>query len=105
MDCRRSMTGCQEAMATEGGGCMCACRCLGMCTCRSCLRKPHRACHFEPVSAAQGQEYARHVLHHIRPYLALSHGCKLGEVRATVCDICLLPVCFFLSGMLQLQAR
>jgi hypothetical protein len=56
-----------------------------MCTCRSCLRKPHRPCHFAPASAAQGREYARHVLHHVRPFLVLSHAAKLAEVCASMC--------------------
>ena len=54
-------------------------RCLGFCTCRACMRKPHPR---EDYSAPKHQEreYARHVLRYVAPLLAGQHALKLAEV-------------------------
>lgn len=57
-------------------------RCLGFCTCRACMRKPHPR---EQYSAPEHQveEYARHVLRYVGPLLADQHAHKVAEVQDT----------------------
>ncbi|CAL8468356.1 g7896 [Coccomyxa elongata] len=59
-------------------------RCLGFCTCRACMRKPHpRAAYSAPEH--QAGEYARHVLRYVAPLLADQQRHKDAEA-ATVND-------------------
>lgn len=54
-------------------------RCLGFCTCRACMRKPHpRAPYTAP--AHQAHEFARHVLRYVGPLLADQQRHKEAEV-------------------------
>lgn len=56
-------------------------RCLGFCTCRACMRKPHpRAAYSAPEH--QAEEYARHVLRYVGPLLADQQRHKDAEVCA-----------------------
>ena len=54
-------------------------RCLGLCTCRACMRKPHaRAAYSAP--AHQTEEFAHHVLRYVAPLLADQQRDKDTEV-------------------------
>ncbi|CAL8466277.1 g5813 [Coccomyxa elongata] len=56
-------------------------RCLGLCTCRACMRKPHaRAAYSAP--AHQAEEFARHVLRYVGPLLADQQRDKDAEATA-----------------------
>ncbi|BDA51374.1 probable lysine-specific demethylase 3A at C-terminar half [Coccomyxa sp. Obi] len=56
-------------------------RCLGLCTCRACMRKPHaRAAYSGP--AHQSEEFARHVLRYVGPLLADQQRDKDAEAVA-----------------------
>lgn len=60
-------------------------RCLGLCTCRACMRKPHaRTAYSGP--AHQTEEFARHVLRYVGPLLADQQRDKNSEV-------CITPFC------------